>query len=97
MEAILKQFIEIFKSDPWLLASLVAFVAAPIYFLTFLFGRVFKMLDKKDQQLGIFAQEAFKHTASVDKLCDFVGMLIMKGKIDGSIGVVDNEKDQLGN
>ena len=93
MESILKQILEILKNEPWLLAALIAFVAAPIYFFTFLFGRVFKMLEKKDQQLGIFAQEAFRHTASVDKLCDFVGILIMKGKVDGTIGVTTNEKD----
>ena len=93
MESLLKQVLEILKNEPWLLAALIMFVAAPIYFFTFLFGRVFKMLEKKDQQLGIFAQEAFKHTASVDKLCDFVGMLIMKGKVDGTIGVTTDEKD----
>ena len=97
MEELLKQIILVLKDDPWLLAALIAFVAAPIYFLTFLFGRVFKMLEKKDQQVNSFAQEAFRHTASVDKLCDFVSMLIMKGRIDGNFEVITNEKDKLDN
>ena len=72
---------ELFKEIVSKLDSLHLFLLIPLVVLSYLTIVLIRFLEKKDQQLMVFAEKTIEHTKTITRLIDVLNSAISGGRV----------------